>query len=184
MPPKKQITITIPDHLCQQVERFSSSQQELFKRALDKSIKDFLSGLKDNDNDKEKENYSSSNSKAIEDFLKQGETLDEEFQEMKSKLGSLPDIEFSDDNNEQSEKEKLKSILSRYSSASDEELEAIVNKASASLPTPQREKFSSSASSASSSASEPSGAGYWDHVIEQNNKIYRERKEKDIHRGL
>jgi hypothetical protein len=183
MPPKKQISFTIPDYLCQQVENFSSSQQELFRRAIDKAMMDFLSTHKDN---KDKENYSSSIS--LEDFLKQQQSTDAEFESMKKELASLPDIEFSDEQyDEKSEKDKLKSILSRYSNASDEELDEIVNKSFNSLPASKREKFSSSASSASassaSSASETSG-GYWDYIIEQNNKIYRERKEQDLQRGL
>jgi Iap family predicted aminopeptidase len=179
MPPKKQISFTIPDHLAEQVEKFSSSQQELFRRAIDKSMKDFLANNKNNN---DRENYSSSKSIALEDFLKQGESSDAEFESLKKELAGLPDIEFSDEQyDEKSEKEKLKKTLQRYSNASDEELDEIVAKASASLPAPAREKFSSSASS---SASSSEGSSPWDYVIQENNRKYRERREKDIHRGL
>jgi hypothetical protein len=120
--------------------------------------------------------------------LKQQQSTDAEFESMKKELASLPDIEFSDEQyDEKSEKDKLKSILSRYSNASDEELDEIVNKSFNSLPASKREKFSSSSepsSSSSSSASSSSSSSPWDFIIEENNRKYRERKEQDLHRGL
>ena len=173
----KQITFTIPDHISEDIEKFSTSQQKEFEKAIDKSMKDFVVNQS-----KSKENYSSSKTISLDEFLKQQETSDKEFESLKKELRSLPDIEFKVQDEQEEEKKKLKSILSRYSNASDEELDRIVNKSFASLPSPapSKENFSSSSSSSASS----SGAGYWDYVIQENNRQYRNRKEQDIHRGL
>lgn len=178
MPKKKQITITLSDEISNKIEHFSSSEQEQFQRAIEKSMNDFIADKDNKDNDRE--NFSSSKSISLDDFLKQGETTDDEFQQLKQELSTLGDIEFNDDNDLDDEKEKLKKTLMRYSNASDEELDKIIDKSFSSLPAPQRENFSSSSSSSASS----SGAGYWDYVIQENNRQYRNRKEQDIHRGL
>jgi hypothetical protein len=178
MPKKKQITITLSDEISNKIEHFSSSEQEQFQRAIEKSMNDFIADKDNKDNDRE--NFSSSKSISLDDFLKQGETTDDEFQHLKDELSTLGDIEFKVQDEQDEEKEKLKKTLMRYSNGSEEELDKIIDKSLSSLPASQREHFSSS----SSSSSESSSLGYWDYLIEQNNKRYKEMRDQDLHRGL